>query len=105
MSDTFDESISSARTYELATAPPPPSRAPRVWAGAILLLAGLGLIVLAGCFLIGDILLIADPVMPGEEGFMHVLFLLLLVIALCCLAGAGILFVLAVRGLLRIMNE
>src|SRR4029453_2121534 len=104
MNDTFDESVTPTRTYDFAAPPPPPWRAARVWAGAILLLAGLGLIVLAGCFLIGAIVLIADG-LPGENAAAEALFIGLLLVAISCLAGAAILFVYGARGLLRIMNE
>jgi drug/metabolite transporter (DMT)-like permease len=88
-----------------------PSRAPRVWAGAVLLLAGLLLIVLAGAFLIGATLLVrpdfVDPLLRPDARSARVDFLLavLYFLAAMCMLGALVLFVLGVRGLVRVLQE
>jgi hypothetical protein len=112
MNDSFAQGVTSSPYHAQDNAVQPSvSRGPRVWAGAILLLAGLGLIVVGGCFLIGALgLAVPQFVHPaiqdhGDSGSVLVLFILCLAFAVTCLAGAAFLFVVAVRGLLRIMNE
>ena len=95
----------------------PPRRsilAPRVWAGAVLVAAGLGLIVLGGCFLIGA-LVIADPVFfnpspspgpppqPSWDPATVFLFSALNVLALVCFGGAAVVFVVGFLGLYRLL--
>lgn len=92
-------------------APCAPSRAPRVWAGAILLLGGLCLIVLAGCFLIGAMLLVRpdlfnNPLEPAADtnGLSILLWILYGMTALC-MAVALMLLTFGMRGLVQIMRE
>ena len=92
-----------------------PSLAPRVWAGALLLLAGLGLAVVGGCFLIGD-LVIANPALfnpspdPGTprpvatwDGANVFLFTVLTILAVAFFVAAAVVFVVGFRGLCRIL--
>jgi hypothetical protein len=97
---------------------PRPRHRPRgaqVWAGAVLLLGGLMLIFLGGCFLIGALLIALpgivnpcpDPGAPPptaawqpEEVF---LFVVLNGLSLACFISALVLMLLGVRGLLRIL--
>lgn len=94
-------------------APRPRSFAPRVWAGAVLVVAALGLVLLAGCFLIGA-LAIADPGFfnpppsgpgpaPSWDSANVFLFVVLTVLALVCFLGASGLGLLGVLGLYRIL--
>lgn len=113
MNESFAHSVMSSTHHadDIDIDAPVLPRGPRVWAGAVLLLAGLGLIVVGGCFLIGALGLAVpqfiDPAFQNHDlsGSVLALFLLCLAISLACLAGAAFLFVVAVRGLLRIMNE
>jgi hypothetical protein len=91
---------------------PEPSLGPRVWAGAILMLASLGFFFLAGCFAIG-ILEWLNPgnlngvaptsplVLSGEEAtFVVTLYVL---VGLSVLAS-GVLFFVGLVGLVRILQ-
>jgi hypothetical protein len=86
--------------------------APRVWAGAAIMLAGLALIVLGGCFLIG-IMMIINPLAFGfavsppttYTGGQWALMLLLGLLALGCFAAAVLLLVTGLRGLLSVLNR
>ena len=81
---------------------------PRVWAGAVVVLAGLGVLGVGGCFLIGAMALVtygfakpADrpPVRPPDD---TLLLVVLYVLAFASLAGGVVLLAVGVRGLLRI---
>jgi hypothetical protein len=87
------------------------SRSPRVWAGAVLVAAGLGLILLGGCFLIGVLELLhyfgtpqggEYPVRSGEVFFLEVV---LYGMAFVCFLAAAVLLLLGLHGLLRIIHE
>ena len=105
-------------------APPPPydedaprrpsSLVPRVWAGALLLLAGLGLVGLAGCFLIGAVVIAnpgffnpspppGPPPLPSWDPPDVFLFVVLNGLALACFLGAAVLGFLGVLGLYRVL--
>ena len=88
--------------------PGAPTRS-RVWAGVAVCMAGLGLIVLGGCFLVGVMLVVtqgfATPKLSGSLGpaalaLMGVLYLLA---GICFLAAAAVFF-LGIRGLVRLMH-
>ena len=96
-----------------ASEPPAPRRlGPRVWAGVVLLLAGLVLVGLSGCFLVGALLLITGAPVWGPGGPALAAagpsgdFLLgtLYALAFACAAGAVALFFFGARGLLRVLN-
>src|SRR5262249_26016428 len=76
---------------------------PRVWAGAVLLIAGLGLIVLGGCVLYAVLELVrlagVDPVAAW------VLQVILYVMAFICFAGAAVQLTVGSYGLVRILME
>ncbi len=100
---------------DVVTAIPAKSKGPaltRVGAGIALLLAGLGLVVLGGCFLIGAMVLVrpellnpgaATPAGLAPEGAS--LLVVLYVVAAVCLLGAVVVIGLAVGGLLRLLLE
>lgn len=84
-------------------------RAPSPWAGAAIILGGLGLILLGGCFLIG-VLLIVRPnfVTPSSTNDVTVaqviLMIFLYLLAFACFAGAAAMLFLGTRGLLRTLR-
>jgi hypothetical protein len=82
---------------------------PRVWAGAVVVLAGLGVIGVGGCFLIGAMGLVTygfakpgdrPPARPPDDTF---LLVVLYVLAFASLAGGVVLLVVGVRALMRIV--
>jgi hypothetical protein len=111
------------RPTEFTATPPPtfdedaprrrPSWAPRVGAGALLLAAGLALVVLGGCFLIGAVVIAnptffnpSPPSTPTPASWdppSIFLFTILNILALVCFVSAGILLVLGFVGLYRIL--
>jgi hypothetical protein len=86
----------------------PPSRAPLVWAGGLLLLAGVCLVLLGGCFLIGALALLRpDVLQPGSQpanlgGEASFLLHSLEVAGLSCLLLAAALLLLGIRALIRV---
>ena len=111
------------RPTEFTAAPPPTfdedaprrrsSSAPRVWAGALLLAAGLALVLLGGCFLIGAVVIAnptffnpsppAAPPSPSWDPANVFLFTALNILALVCFLGAAVLFVVGFVGLYRLL--
>jgi hypothetical protein len=87
--------------------PPRWSNWDRVAAGAVLLIASVGLIGLGGGFLVGVLALVTNdfskdprpPLSPEETSLLYVLYGL----AFTCFAGAAALVVLAVLGLGRVL--
>ena len=96
--------VEPAVTY----ATPAPRLGPRVWAGAAIVLAGLALILLGGCFLIGVMLTVSQgfntmanrPLTGNQLGLVFILYLL----AFASFAGALWLLFVGVRGLLHVMR-
>ena len=83
------------------------ARSPRIWAAAVLLAGGLGLIALGGCFLIGVLILNlqgslqgAPPPTVWTPGLI-VFAAILYVLAFSCFAAASVLIVRTTRTLLR----
>ncbi len=80
----------------------------RVAAGAVLLMAALGLIMLGGCFLLGAVFLLTNvmdhsdstPVSLDERALLVTCY----VMTGACLVGALLLLLLAVRGLLKVLR-
>ena len=70
-------------------------------AAGLLIFGGLGLVFLGGCFCVG-ILVSMDQKAPGVS--LGIFQVVLYIIVLACLSGAVLLFYLAVRGLLRVMQ-
>jgi hypothetical protein len=106
--------FSAAPTRFDEDAPPrrPPSLAPRVWAGALLLVAALGLILMGGCFLIGALLMVDPAILNTSPGPQPApswdpagvyLFTTLNILCGVCFVGAAILFVVGFLGLCRIL--
>lgn len=88
-------------------ATPTPRAGPRVWAGAAIVLAGLALIVLGGCFLVGVMLTVTNGfsitqalMTPSKYGLMAILYAL----AFLCFGGARWLLFVGIRGLLRVLG-
>ncbi len=88
------------------------ARSPRIWASAVLVAGGLGLIGLGGCFLIGVMFLhlpliilngaaASIPWTPGTYAFAGVLY----GASFACFAGAGVLLVRTTRSLLRAVER
>ena len=104
MTDAVD---SSAIPY----ASPVPKSGPRVWAGVVITFAGLCLIFLGGCFLIGVLLLVnpqlalsgaaaPPPTTVGSFTLMATLYLL----AFGCFAGAVAVLLAGLKSLFAIMR-
>ena len=83
---------------------------PPVLAGAAIVLGGLGLVVLGGCFLVGVLSLVspglsfsrrAPNALSGPE---WVLMVVLYLLAFACFAGAASMLFLGTRGLLRVLR-
>ena len=92
----------------VAYATPAPRPGSRVWAGAVIVLAGLSLIVLGGCFLIGVMLTVADgfnmnptPVLSAAE---RIFVLVLYLLAFASFAGALCLLFIGIRALLHVLR-
>ena len=82
----------------------------RAWAGVGILLGGLALIGLGGCFLIGVLSVVSPGVtfnapqpstLTGPQAF---LMCVLYALAFACFAGAAVMMVVGTRGLLRVMR-
>jgi hypothetical protein len=103
MNTHFTNSLDLTRQGNLTTAATPhPGAGARVWAGTVIVAAGLGLIVLGGCFLYGVLLL----VQRGEAGpDAWILQVVLYVMAFACFVGAAALLVLGLWGLARILLQ
>jgi len=89
----------------------PPRVGPRAWAGAAILVAGIALIGLGGCFLMGVMnivnpsALLGNPnLQPGVSGADYFLEFVLYLLAFACFAGAATLLFVGTRGLLRVMR-
>ena len=110
----MSEQQSAALSY--ATVSQIPSRGPRVWAAAIIMLTALGLIVVGGCFMIG-IMIINDPHAAfggggggGPPASMTlttgdlILEVVLYVLSFGCFGGAIALMLLGIRWLRRVIQ-
>ncbi len=112
-----------AGTSTLSTAPPEKAlRAyrddgPRVWAAAVIVMTGLVLIALGGCFLIGVLILVAAD-FGAAAGLVAVanhavfwstaaslLLVVLFALAALCFAGALVLLVIGLKSLFRVLKE
>jgi hypothetical protein len=89
----------------------PPRVGPRAGAGAAILAAGVALVGLGGCFLIGVMTmvnpqaLLGNPnLQPGMSGADLMLVTILYLLALTSFGGAGTLLFYGTRGLLRVMR-
>ena len=89
-------------------ATPTPRLGPRVWAGVAIVLVGLALILLGGCFLIGVMLTVSNgfnttgtKALTGNQlGLVFILY----VLAFGSFGGALWLLFVGIRGLLRVMH-
>ncbi|HEV7299294.1 MAG TPA: hypothetical protein VGN72_08015 [Tepidisphaeraceae bacterium] len=98
----------------IAYATPPERSAMRVWAAAAIVLAGLGLLVIGGCFLIGVLSIITPglffgPLTPGGTGSLtpaqFTLMVVLYVLAFASVAGGVVMLVTGARGLFLAMRD
>jgi hypothetical protein len=93
-------------TQDLPYAVPVPRTGTRVWAGVAITLAGLGLVVLGGCFLIGVMMTLANgfgvprPLSGGQKTFVGFLSGL----SFICFVAAAFVLVAGFRGLFRILR-
>src|SRR5688500_4850468 len=94
---------------QIGYAAPPPRGSARVWAGAAIVLAGLTLIVLGGCFLIGVMLVSTNgfsitggpPTLPARA---VMLLVVLYAMAFGSFAAAVWLLAMGVRGLYAVLR-
>ncbi len=97
-------------TSDLQYAVPSPSYGHKVLAGAAILLAGLGLVVLGGCFLIGVMLITSHgfnnsaAAQPLSSASL-ILIAILYVLAFASFGGAVAVFLVAMRALLSVMRS
>ena len=104
------EPVGAAADLRIAYATPPPRAGPNAWAGEAILLGGLGLVFLGGCFLIGALVVTEtarENMVQGLGGLtrsMVVLLCVLYLATLACFAGAAALIVTATRALLRMVR-
>ncbi len=91
----------------------PRVRGPRLWAAALLALAGLVLVALGGCFLLGALIILRPEVASGTPPMppttlspaLSPLLMTLQIAGWLCLLGAIPLIALGARGLLRVLEE
>jgi hypothetical protein len=111
MDTHFTSSPELARPSSLAVASAPqPGSGARVWAGAVILAGGLGLIVLGGCFLYGVLQLVRpaafNPGLHAEPApAASTLLVVLYVMAFASFVGAAVLLILGLWGLAKILLE
>jgi hypothetical protein len=94
----------------------PATRGTRAWAGAAILLGGCALVALGGCFLIGVLAIVSPQVFAGNNNFAPAnthpaltgpevsLMVFLYILAFACFAGAAVVLLAGVRGLLRLLR-
>jgi hypothetical protein len=93
------------RQGDFADAPVPrPGSGARVWAGAVIVTGGLGLIVLGGCFLYGVLELLRQAGAEASPAG-STLLVILYVMAFACFMGAAVLLAVGLWGLARILLE
>ena len=111
-------SATQTSATQLSEAPPLAYATPvgrvvsRGWAGAAVILGGLCLIALGGCFLIGVLVLVTRIDFNGNTAAVPapltvpqgILMFVLYVLAFASFAGAGAMLVAGTRGLLRFMR-
>lgn len=85
------------------------SKAARIWAAAILMLTGLGLGILGGCFMIGVLFTMGLANGPrsslGSSPDTLLVLATLYIVGFLCFAGALALVALGARGLMNIIHE
>ncbi|MDP9172747.1 MAG: hypothetical protein M3O30_02635 [Planctomycetota bacterium] len=88
----------------------PVSTGQKVWAGAVILLGGLGLILLGGCFLIG-VMVEIEPGIVGHTAAAPrstaavVLLGVLYLLAFLSFAGAALMILLGLKHLFRVLRN
>jgi hypothetical protein len=98
-------------TEQLAYAIPVPSYANKVWAGTAILFAGLGLVVLGGCFLIGVMLLSSNGFFTLNNGSVPItrsgmiLICVLYLLAFISFASAAVVLITGLRALFRVLRD
>ena len=105
--------MTSTETFNPPASTPisPMFKGARVWAAGLMLFAGLGLMALGGCFLIGVLLTINPSLVPwqGQPATMsdHALIFLVVLYALgfACFVGAVVMIVLGSKGLWAVVKD
>ena len=87
----------------LAYAIPEARQGPRVWGAAVIIFAGLALIVLGGCFMIGVLILTSQVGMTWHPRT-YVLLGTLYVLAGACFIGAIALIISGLKNLFRLIH-
>jgi hypothetical protein len=86
-------------------------RLSRVLAASVLLLGGLGLMLLGGCFLVGVMMLLTgtgfsnQPVGFAWNSGLTLLLMTLYGLAIACFLGSMVLIVISIRGLMRLLRR
>jgi hypothetical protein len=97
----------SNESASIPYATPAPRTNSQVWAGALITLSGLAMIVLGGCFLMGVMALVTNinPIGGGGGGAQQgVLIIVLYALAFGCFGVAGYLMVIGLKGLFRVLR-
>ena len=79
----------------------PSHRRASAFPGLVLGLIGLGLVVTGGCFLIGVLVMYAEPVTDWDASGVYLFMILLYALAALCFAGAVVFLRFAVISLLK----
>ena len=106
-------SMSAGNDPSIPYATPAKRLSSPVFAGAAILLGGLGLVALAGCFLVGVLMINTEANLTqvtaagtsiGLSASQGVLLCVLYVAAFACFGGAVVMLLAGTRALLRILN-
>ena len=98
---------------EIAYAVPEPRAGAKVWAAAVIIGAGLALVVLGGCFLVGVMIILSGnigvmgPMGPSKPSWpisVYVYLAVLYLLAFTCFGSAVLLIVSGLKNLYRILR-
>jgi hypothetical protein len=109
---TYVDPVTPFASPAVSYATPAPRPGAKAWAGAAIILGGLGLVGLGGCFLIGVLSIISVPsfapgaaVAPALSAAQLLLMTVLYVLAFLSFAGGATLLFVGTRELLRLMRR
>ena len=90
--------------HELPYASPAQRARAPVWAGAVILAAGVAMVVLGGCFLLGAMRIVMSPFQMGNTPSTLTISLVAMLYLCClaCFATAIVLLIVGTRALLRV---